>query len=116
MEYSERFRTTSAPPWLRGPPYPRYGGGIKLFRWAGKMVYWIWFWKIHSGAPTAHPPNQPTNQPAYQLTDQLAHQSTIPNQDVSRSLPAGSLGFLTPEEELAAKEALELEEASADAE
>ena len=25
------------------------GSPLKMFRWAGKMVYWIWFWKIHSG-------------------------------------------------------------------
>eukprot|EP01052_Picozoa_sp_SAG31_P007926 SAG31_NODE_389_length_16370_cov_4.517915_2_plen_617_part_00 len=48
----------------------KYGGGKKLFRWAGRMVFWIQFWRIHSG----------------------------------------SLGFLTPEEELAAKE--EAEEAT----
>jgi hypothetical protein len=39
-------------------------GPLRMFKWAGRMVYWIWFWKIHSG----------------------------------------SLGFLTPEEELAARE------------
>jgi len=42
----------------------KYKGGVKLFKWAGRMVFWIEFWHIHSG----------------------------------------SLGFLTPEEELAAKE------------
>lgn len=39
-------------------------GPLRMFKWAGRMVFWIWFWKIHSG----------------------------------------SLGFLTPEDELAAKE------------
>ena len=40
------------------------GSPRRYFRWAGRMVFWISFWRIHSG----------------------------------------SLGFLTPEEELAAKE------------
>lgn len=59
-EYGER----KAKYWSRGP--------LAMFRWSGWMVYWIWFWKIHSG----------------------------------------SLGFLTPEEELAAKEAAEAAEAA----
>jgi hypothetical protein len=54
-EYGERKEKY----WPRGP--------LRMFKWAGRMVYWIWFWKIHSG----------------------------------------SLGFLTPEEELAAKEEAE---------
>ena len=45
----------------------KYIGGKKLFRWAGKMIFWIQFWRLHSG----------------------------------------SMGFLTPEEELAAKELAE---------
>lgn len=48
-------------------------GPLRMFKWAGRMVYWIWFWKIHSG----------------------------------------SLGFLTPEEELAAREDAEDDEAAA---
>eukprot|EP01052_Picozoa_sp_SAG31_P036093 SAG31_NODE_4451_length_3220_cov_5.866709_4_plen_89_part_00 len=31
--------------YLAGPK----GSPKKYFRWAARMVYWIWFWKIHSG-------------------------------------------------------------------